>query len=262
MDSLKSNQLKNYWVLGLLAFFLILSDSNNRLDPFKDLTSNIFQPVYYSSVNLVTSIENFKKQVFSSDNQVTISSLQEKVNQLEAVIADYDILKEKYESLLKQSKTANKKYEYIQAKVYKPNNGGDLIVSAGSNSGVSENSLVVVGNVYVGKVIEVDENSSKVLMPDSSKSVIEVLIQSKSQKYNPIKSVAIGKNNEIIIDNIPNTSNVENGDLVIMNDGKIDDYLIVGTIQNIKVDKAASVVSASVKPGIDVLITKFVYIRK
>lgn len=262
MDSLKNNQLKNYWALALLAVFFIFLDSNNKLTSIKDLTSNIFQPVYYSSVNLVASIEDFRNQVFSNDNQDTINSLKERVNQLEALVADYDILKEKYESLLKQSKTASKKYEYIEAKVYKPNNGGDLIVSAGSKNGVLENSLVVVGNVYIGKVVEVDGNSSKVLMPDSSKSVMEVLIQSKSQKYNPIKSVAIGKNNEIIIENIPNTSKVENGDLVILNDGKIDEYLVIGTIQNIKTDKAASVVSASVKPGIDILITKFVYIRK
>lgn len=266
MKNNDSTQSPIIWYLAALAVIFLVLNSSNKLSGFKDTISNIFQPFSYSGVESSKKILTLFDGIGGIENNViVVNGLKERIGQLESKLADYDLLQEKYDSLLLHSKTANKKYEYIQAGVHIGKSDGQLILDIGRKENVNVNDIVVFGNVFVGKVISVDSNSSLVRTPDDFGSNIEVIIQKvrKSNNLNnPVRAIAVGDKNKIVIENIASSSGVTNGDLVIVDDKNIGGFLTMGTITGISQDKAASILTAFVANDLDLLLTKFVYIRK
>lgn len=203
----------------------------------------------------ITGVLNYEQNLSSID------LLKKKIEQLEVKAGEYEVLKKKFEALEQHAKSSDKSYEYIQTSFYSPSDGSSLIIDAGKSDGVNIGDVVVLGQSYIGIVENVGETSSEVITPDSSKSSLEVII-TKEGKSSTIKAIAVGKNFEIIIENIAGNSNVSDGDLVFISDKRIGGKLFLGRVTQLVKDDAASVLTAKVKPNIEIFNNNYIFVRK
>jgi cell shape-determining protein MreC len=205
-----------------------------------------------SYISLFTDIGDFRDEY----NALKIRNLE-----LE-VFEDYNkILTDQNESFRRQIELGNKKEEYVLAQIfYSVNTPGELMTNEGSEGGVSEGDIALLGNLYIGVVEEVDVKGSVLRLPTSRASNLRVLIARKadltdvdletiSEKYvsqKSVEAVAVGVGNEIRLENIPVDSGVRNGDSVIVADERVGEYLLLGRIEDLDKDLAATTVSAKV----------------
>lgn len=124
------------------------------------------------------------------------------------------------------------------------NYGKYVVIDLGARNGMKENQAVVVsGGILVGKIVEVFDNFSKVMLITSSDSSINSITQTtrangivKGKYATGIKLEMINQNEELITGDLIITSGLENG---------IPKGLIIGKISNVEesaneVFKAAS----------------------
>ena len=126
--------------------------------------------------------------------------------------------------------------------------------------------------MFVGIVHEVDLNGSLVILPYSKNSSFEVFISPSGIENGVVtektevfsKAVVKGVGDHIEIENISSESLVRDGDIVVSNDKKINQYLVIGKIANISSNPAETSRRGNVVPLIDYndLMTVFVDIRK
>ncbi|MCC7290008.1 rod shape-determining protein MreC [bacterium] len=263
VGKIQNNRLK--WVyLFVVATLLFVFDLLGILGFVRRSLELIYQPVALYSLDLsknVVSRFEYLSRFGTVYNE--IDALKNRVSQLEATNLEYELLQEKYSSLLKHSKVASKQYEYIQGEVYiSPRNEG-ILLNVGSEQGIVYGNYAVVGDVYIGSVVKVDSNTSLVRGADDIGSTLEVLIGksvSAVEKEKFVRAVAVGRNEEILIENIAGGSGVSNGDVVMVADDK--GFLMLGKISSVNSDKAASVLTAKVTPAVDIFAIKFIYVRK
>jgi cell shape-determining protein MreC len=203
-------------------------------------------------ISLFTDIGDFRDEY----NAVKVRNLE-----LE-VFEDYNkILTDQNESLRRQIELGNKKAQYVLGQVFHgENTPGELLVNEGSGDGVATDNIAVLGNLYIGTVAQVDEKGSILRLPTSRSSNLRVLIIKKhdlsdvdldtiSEKYvngKSIEAVAVGIGNEIRLENIPVDSGVKNGDSVIVADERVGEYLLLGRVEDVDKDLAATTISAKV----------------
>ncbi len=115
-----------------------------------------------------------------------------------------------------------------------PNNYGKyIIIDLGAKNGIKENQAVMVsGGILIGKVIEVFDNFSKVMLITSSDSSINSITQTtrangivKGKYATGVKLEMINQNEELITGDLIITSGLESG---------IPKGLIIGKISNVE----------------------------
>lgn len=260
--------------LALVGVIFLFFDLVGQLGFLRNFSDYIFTPIVIRGVDVSSNIKGYF--LFFKDfkeSKYMVSSLQERVSQLESQNIGYTSLLSKYEDLLSHSKVSSKKYSYIQSNIYSISGQYGFLVNKGDSDGVSVGDVVVYGNIYMGEITRVDVKTSYIKRPQDIGSSLPVLIlkdrniiSTQTDKLNiekspNVKAVAIGKNEQIVVDNIPNNNGVKNGDVVVLDSQSSGEFLVLGTISNLKVDKAASVVSATIDVPVDIYSINYVYIR-
>ena len=259
-------------ILGflVLSVILLLLDSIKNFNGVRNGISFIFEPVSYAASNLGT---NIKSGVSSFSN---FSKLQKDYNQLKIESYDKDInnayflaLQEENNSLKTQINLGNKEKQYVLAKVVGSSlNHNFLNLNVGSKDGVKLNDTVSIGNMYVGQISSVDLNGSVVRLMTSKNSTLEVIITRKGVENaaiaDPIealsRAVVTGSPDGIKIENISTTADIKDGDIVVINDSRIGEYLVLGYIVGLTNNPADTSRSGYVSAIIDYdnLMTVFV----
>lgn len=256
--------------LGLFAsLFFILGDSVGIFSFIRAGISYIAQPIYYNA-NIVS------KEVSSYTHAVVeLGEFRQKYDELSLKLAEkeiensyYAMLLEENEALKKQIDLVNSNDSYVMSKVLNDNSIDSLRIDKGNSSGINIGDTVSIGNVYVGTVLESDERSSLVRLANSKGSSLEVVIidgdwqsVTKDKQIGILsKAVATGSSDGIKIENISNSANIQNGSLVVVNDSKIGESLVLGYLVDISSNPAEVSRTAFVSPVLDYddLITIFV----
>jgi cell shape-determining protein MreC len=264
MKVVTPNQKKEFNPLYLVVISIMIFAVGYFTDveqAFSAITISL-QPISFTGMDLgreskekIEGLQNYQKNLSS------IELLKNKIEQLEIKAGEFEVLKKKFEALEKHAKSSDKDFEYLQASFYTPSDGSELIIDLGTKDGVKSGDVVVLGDSYVGIIESVGQTSSKVLTADNSKSTLEVLI-SKDGKSSNIKAIAVGKNFEILIENIAGSSNISDGDLVFVSDTRIGGKLLLGRVTQLVKDNAASVLTAKVKPSIEIFNNNYIFVRK
>ena len=269
----EKNKSKEMLILIVLTAFFLLVNLFSFSKLVRVPLETVYQPISFwgakwgsgilADIRLLKDITKIKDE--NDTNKL-------KVEELENENLGYTLLLEKYNSLLTQNKYASKKYTYITAEVFKSN--GEYILNVGSKDGVKIGDIVVFGNSYIGKVSLVDENYLKLNIPSKIGNSISITIVTsiatnltadqlaQNALSNLGKAIAVGNEYEIKIENLPSISKAKEGDIVLINDSKVGQYLILGMLTGVKNDKADALVSATVTPVVNVENLKFVYVRK
>lgn len=265
------NEKDRSWIpilttLVLSVLFLVVS-SVGWINGVRSFLSYILDPIYTTSANVATDVEEY----FST--LTNIAQFRDEYNQMKIEIAQYEVdianyqnLKNENKELLSQLKLQNKEDEYVQSKVLDRIDSDFLIINTGQTDGVQKGNVVLLGNTLIGIVIEVNQYTSKVRLPISKSSFFETYIISSddiSQRNILSRAVSNGSADGIKIENIGMNSGVKNGDIVIVNDSKIGEPLILGNIVGLSEDPATTTRSGYVSPILDYydLINVFVKVQ-
>ena len=199
--------------------------------------------------------------------------LQEAYLKLEAKSDPISALFEENATLRKQLGFDSEKREIVLAEIlYQDLNlrNESMLVNKGSKDGLQEGDIVSIGNLYIGLLATVQENTSKVRLATSRASSLKVMIldanvDSENKDFLPqayLTGVAIGYSNSIRIENIDAHGTLNEGDSVLINDEKVGKYFYLGNVSSIDQDPTASYRSCSVKLPVEYTSLKYVFVER
>ena len=230
----------------VFAFFLILFDHLGAINFLRDGISFVFEPVAYFSTSLGVSASNYlnsfvKLSEFNNDyNDMKVALLEEQVEN-----ANYAVLYEENQSLKKQLDLGNPANKYVLAKSVSDHELESLRINKGSEDGVFEGAVVSLGDLFIGIVVDVDSKGSLVRLPTNKSSFLEVIIV-KSKDWASggrnilSKAVVSGAPEGIKIENIPMDANVNDGDIVVVSDERVGEYLVLGSLVSLSKNPATT----------------------
>jgi rod shape-determining protein MreC len=192
---------------------------------------------------------------------VNISDFRNEYNQMKLEIAQYEVDNLQYQvlqdenlDLREQLDLANNEYDYIFGKVLNHIDKDYIIVNKGLNEGIQRGDIAVLGNSFLGIVIEVGQYNSKIRLPISKSSFLEAYILSSEEESKQrilSRAVVSGSSDGIRIENIGMNSGVSNGDVVIVNDTKVGENIILGKVVGLSEDPATTTRTGYVSPAVD-----------
>lgn len=249
----------------LISVLLLFLNSTGWLNGTKSSISYVLGPVYTTSSNLAIGVREFFTTV------INISDFREEYNRMKIEIAEYEIsnmsyqiLQDENSDLKTQLNLANKNYQYLHSKVLDHIETDYMIINKGSKDGVKEGNIAVLGDAFLGITIEVGQYTSKIRLPISKSNFLEAYIISSNEEIEQrilSKAVVSGSSDGIRIENIGMNSGVRNGDIVIVNDSKVGENLVLGTVVGLSEDPATTTRTGYVSPAVDYYDLINVFIR-
>lgn len=249
-------------VISILLLFL---SSIGWLDSVKSGVSYIIDPIYITSSNLAIGVREFFSTV------TNISEFRKEYNDMKLQIARYEVDNLSYQSLEKENadlkdqlELGNKEYRYLQSTVLDHIQSDYIVVNVGSRDSVKKGDIAVLAESFVGIVIDVGQYTSKVRLPISKSNFLEAYILSSNEDSNQrilSRAVVSGSSDGIRIENIGMNSGVVNGDTVVVNDSKVGENLILGTVVGLSEDPATTTRSGYVSPAVDYYDLVNVFVR-
>jgi rod shape-determining protein MreC len=250
---------KKKWLSILISFvislILLFATTIGWFRGVKQGVTYVLDPIYSTSSQIAQNIERF----FST--LLNISTFREEYNQMKVEIAQYEIENLEYQTLLNENKALkkqldlkNSEYKYVQAEVLNYIETDYMLINTGQRDGVNRGDIVMLGEAYIGIVIEVGQYVAKVRLPIAKSSFLESYILSSDTKSSQkilSRAVVSGSSDGIRIENIGMNSGVENGDTVVVNDSKVGANLILGTVVGLSEDPATTTRTGYVSPAVD-----------
>ncbi len=250
----------------VVSFFLVVLDNIGGLNFLRNGVSMFFEPISYISNKGGYSVSKY------FDTFVRFSEYNKEFNDMKVALLEseienssYSLLIEENESLKKQLGIDSNEGEYILAKTLSDDDSNFLKINRGLKDCVKEGSVVSLGNMFVGLVVEVDNRGALVKLPTSKSSYLEVIVLKAEDIGSDMRNVlsrgvVVGASDGIRIENIPMDAKVEDGDIVVVSDSKVGNYLVLGSLVSLSQNPAATSRFGYVSPFADYdgLMTVFV----
>lgn len=261
MDFLKNRLLTIILVLCLVLTIFIGITANNRsnegamqgvinsaIAPIQKQVYNAGQRIY-NIFSFLSSISTLRKENIELKNQL---------QDLKLKLVDYERIKLENAELNKLLQYKNGgDFKYISANVI--GKVGDnwfniIILDVGSNDGVKKGCYVKAADGLVGKVIEVNSNTSKVMTILDENIKMPVTINETSDE-----GLLVGNNDDKLckVAFLPSETKADKGNIVITSnittssDVLVPSGIIVGTIERIEYEKINLSKTAYIKPAVD-----------
>ncbi|MBZ4662321.1 MAG: mreC [Caloramator sp.] len=261
MDFLKNRLLTIILVLCLVLTIFIGITANNRSNEgaIQGVISSAIAPIQKQVYNAGQRIYN----IFSFLS--SISTLRKENIELKSQLQDLKLKLIDYEKVKSENTELNKllqykndnNFKYISANVV--GRVGDnwfnvVILDVGSNDGVKKGCYVRAADGLVGKVVEVNATTSKVMTILDENLKMPVTINETGDD-----GLLIGSNNDNFckIQFLPSETKADKGNIVITSnittnaDVLVPSGIIVGTIERIEYEKINLSKTAYIKPAVD-----------
>ncbi|MBF6625830.1 rod shape-determining protein MreC [Aerococcaceae bacterium zg-BR9] len=252
-------------IVSLISFTMLNGSSNLLTSAINDTaswTGRLFSEPVNMVVRFVNSVDNVIN-TFEENQQ-----LKSKINQvyeLQVRVADLEAENEGMRKELKLVQTLSN-YSVVNSTVIARNPDQwmeTLTIDVGSNKGVEVNMAVMAGNGLIGRVVEVNPTSSKVLLLTSEKSnagKVSASIQTSSGSANGIVSSYDRKSKHYIMTQIDPVAKIKRGDKVITSGlgGVIPSTLLIGEVESVKMDDYGLFQIVKIKPAGEMTDIRFV----
>jgi len=217
-------------------FYLISSPIQKTLWRAGDRVSDFFEAIF--------EIKNLKKE--NEELKLKIQALLSENVAIIELKKENEILREALEIGLE------KEFKLVFAKIIGKDISQDtILIDKGSEDGISKNSPVITQQkTLVGKISEVYENFSKVMLVSNKNSSFDAKI-SDSEIYGVVK----GKGNfKLFLDLIPKEKEIKEGDFIVTTSlgGVFPEGLLVGEITEVKKLDVEPFQQAEIKPAFDI----------
>lgn len=255
-------------VLGLVAFSITGSGNAPIVQRFTNditaLTSRIFSKPANGVVNIIDSVEGL---IDTYEENKSLKSKMDQLYETEAKLASLQQDNEKMQEQLDLTETLTD-YNSINGAVIgrNPDNWVDqLIIDKGSQNGVEMNMSVMGGNGYIGRVVEVSPTSSKVQLVTTSHQNtgrVSAQVLTDNGVVHGIISGYEAETNRLILNQIITDATLKEGDQVVTSGlgGLSPSSLLIGTVDEIKLDSYGLAMEAYIKPAADMNDIRFVTI--
>lgn len=255
----------------ILGIGLLILDSLGTLSFLRSGISFVMDPVAYHGSLVGGSVrEYFETFVRLDEFRQEYNELSMKVYEQEVESSFYAVLKEENESLRKQLSLGDSEQKYVMAKVLSREESNLIRINKGESDGIAIGDVVVLGDMYIGIVANVDKRGSLVRLPSNRSSSLEAvvvrgdmeIVRSLEQVDILTKGVVKGAADGIRIENMSMNAPLQNGDIVVTNDARVGDYLVLGRLVGLSENPAATSRSGYVSPILDYnrLLTVFVMV--
>jgi len=261
-------------LLGGIIFSvgLLILDSLGALFFLRSGISFVMDPVAYHGSYVGSEVKGYFETIGRlNEFRREYSELSMKVYEQEVASAFYSTLKEENEALKKQIALGDAEQKYVLAKVLSPRENNLMRINKGKDEGIAIGDVVVLGNMYIGLVVEVDEKGSLVRLPSNRGSSLEaIVIEGDIESVRNMDGVTIltkgvveGAPDGIKIENMSMNASLKNGDTVVINDTRVGEYLVLGNLVGLSENPAATSRTGYVSPIFDYdrLMTVFVIIK-
>lgn len=257
--------LSTIMMVSLIAYTMTKGTNNIFTSAIND-TASWTGRVFSEPVNVVVKFVNSVDKVINTfeENQQLKSKI-DQVYELQVRVADLEAENEAMRKELKLNESLGG-FTVQNATVIARNPDQwmeTLTIDVGSSQGVKENMAVMAGNGLVGRIIEVNANSSKVLLLTSEKSnagMVSANIQSKSGSANGIVSSYDRKTKRYIMTQVDPEAEVKEGEMVITSGlgGIIPRTLLIGEVVNVRMDDYGLFQTVEIVPAGEMTDIRFV----
>ena len=239
----KEKEIKLFISLIFTSLILIDLDKRGWLNWLK-------RPVEWLNNPIRERLHNFSQSFQTENNDIV---LQEKVEFLERESAELKVkladLEEENESMRKLlGAPLPATWKFIPAKVLSVKNG-IMTINQGLDVGIKENQVVVFENVLVGRIIKVNPQLSKIMLPTDKDSNIKAkIIEANGRGI--VRSEA---DNVLILDEVLQEVGLLKGQIVVTSGGEeiYPPNLIIGKIESIEKNETAVYQKAVINPLVD-----------
>ncbi len=236
-----SHFLKKIEFVSLIAICLILigiSKSNKGFNDkislfFVDISLPISKTIAFPFGVSSQGANYFQELAQAKRENIILKAENEKLKSIYIKALNISQENEELQELLKFIKAKSIKYQSVRL-ITKPSQayGSNIIINAGKNHGIQENSVITGKQSVIGRVIQVNDNISRVLTITDNNSKIPV-ITSNSR----IRGILTGHNKKIMsIDYLDKDHHISVGDMVYTSgDGEhLPPGLLVGIVVKVK----------------------------
>ena len=243
----KDTFYSNYLVFLIIAILIIISEKIVIITPLRSVLESILLPPAKFTYN-------FKRNSMENINLILSKDNRNKIIKSDEYYKESEVLKLKIRTLEEENKNYRRQLEmplpvswdYIPAKVL----GYErfLIVDKGNRDGVKNGMIVISENILVGKINQVSEKSSQVMILGDS----NMKIPAKTNKN--VRGLTIGEfGNEIIFTRVLQRDSLNEFDLVMTSgeDGVFPSDLIIGKIGEVIAKQEDVYKEAKVNPLLD-----------
>ena len=270
------NNKKLIWILlsaiavvSVVAYTMINGANNAVTSAINDATAwggRLFSEPVSMVVRFVDSVDNLINT--HEENQ----HLKEKIDknyELQVRVADLEAENGKMKQELNLTESLSE-YTTVHATVIARNPDQwmeSLVINVGANEGIQKNMSVMSGNGLIGRIIEVNPTSSKVLLLSNEQSndgKVAASIQIKSGSANGIISGYDRKTKEYLMTQVDPTVSVAAGDLVQTSGlgGVTPSSLLIGEVTEAKMDDYGLFQTVRIKPAGEMTDIRFVTVIK
>lgn len=267
-------------LVSLITAFLLIAFSifvrNDRSTP------SFIQNIGNSAAGIVDKVVNAPVEGISRvtgsvsnliDTYQENTQLKKKLDSMNALQVENQTLKQENKQL-KQQLSLNKSltsYDDISAYVISRSPStwqNQIVISKGSNAGITKGSAVISDKGLIGRVMEVNKNNSKVELvttqDDSADRFAVQLIDNDGQTVNGLITGYDTDTNLLLMGQITSKENVKNGTQVITSGlgGTTPKGLFVGTVKKVVNQQAGLPTKIYIKPAADMTNLNVVTVAK
>ena len=270
------NNKKLIWILlsaiavvSVVAYTMINGANNAVTSAINDATAwggRLFSEPVSMVVRFVDSVDNL---INTHEENQHLKEKIDKIYELQVRVADLEAENGKMQQELNLTESLSE-YTTVHATVIARNPDQwmeSLVINVGANEGIQKNMSVMSGNGLIGRIIEVNPTSSKVLLLSNEQSndgKVAASIQIKSGSANGIISGYDRKTKEYLMTQVDPTVSVAAGDLVQTSGlgGVTPSSLLIGEVTEAKMDDYGLFQTVRIKPAGEMTDIRFVTVIK
>ena len=270
------NNKKLIWILlsaiavvSVVAYTMINGANNAVTSAINDATAwggRLFSEPVSMVVRFVDSVDNL---INTHEENQHLKEKIDKIYELQVRVADLEAENGKMKQELNLTESLSE-YTTVHATVIARNPDQwmeSLVINVGANEGIQKNMSVMSGNGLIGRIIDVNPTSSKVLLLSNEQSndgKVAASIQIKSGSANGIISGYDRTTKEYLMTQVDPTVQVAAGDLVQTSGlgGVTPSSLLIGEVTEAKMDDYGLFQTVRIKPAGEMTDIRFVTVIK
>lgn len=270
------NNKKLIWVLlssiavvSIVAYTMVNGSSNPVTQVLNDTTAIGGRIVSEPVSMVVRFVDSVDSLINTHEENQHLKEKISKIYELQVRVADLEAQNDKMKKELKLAESLSD-YTTVNATVIARNPDQwmeTLVINVGSNEGIETNMAVMSGNGLIGRVIEVNPTSSKVLLLTSDQSnegKVAASIQAQGGSVNGIISGYDAKNKYYTMTQVDPTAKIKAGELVQTSGlgGVIPSTLLIGEVVDAQMDDYGLFQTVMIKPSGEMSDIRFVTVIK
>lgn len=257
---------RNKFLIKIVLIILVIFAFNFFQKPIKTFFYSMSAPLQKPLWKIgESSSEFFHKIVGTKDMEGRIDDLSLKNKELLAKIAFLNEVKEQ-NKFLRESLNVNtdKEFKLTLAEIIGKDISQDfIIINKGSKDNIAEKMPVITKEkILLGKISEVYDDFSKVMLISNEKSSLDARIDVKIQEKNAFGLIKGKGNSKILLDLVPQDKEISEGDLIVTSSlgGIFPSGLLIGEIEEVIKDDTEPFQQAEVKSKFDLKEINFLFV--